>query len=43
MSKYTSVSYKPTTLQEDFIEMSTILLEDLKKFMYKHIYLLGYF
>lgn len=43
MSKYTSVAYTPTTFQEDFFEMSAILLTDTKKFLTKYIYLLGYF
>ena len=43
MSKYTSSSYTPTTIQEDFIEMTAILLNDFEKFITKHIYLFGYF
>ena len=43
MSKHSSMSYGTNSLQEAFVDTSTGILRDLKDFIYKHIYLLGYF
>ena len=43
MSKYSSMTYGTTGFQEIFVGFSNTLLNDLKKLMFKHIYLLGYF
>lgn len=43
MSRHQSLNYGPNGLHETFVNLSIVILKDLKDFMYKHIYLLGYF
>lgn len=43
MSRHHSLSYGPNSLQETFLNLTTVIVKDLKDFIYKHIYLLGYF
>lgn len=43
MSKHSSMSYGTNNLQEAIVDISAGISRDLKDFIYKHIYLLGYF